>query len=63
MASNIYQHFDFVVEGMTPSQAESLLDTILAFVEAHGLSMGGGVHQTTDADYPDEVDDEQEVAE
>lgn len=56
-----YQHFDFVVENMTPAQAESLLDTILAFVEAHDLNLGGGVHETTDDDYP-EVEDVQENA-
>lgn len=56
-----YQHFDFVVEEMTEDQANDLLDVILAFAEAHGLSLGGGFHQTSDADYPEVVSDVQEV--
>lgn len=48
-----YQHFDFVVEGMTEAQAEALMDNILAFVEANELSLGGGYHQTSDEDYPE----------
>jgi len=61
MASNIYQHFDFVVEGMTQDQAGALFDVILAHVEALDLNLGGGVHETTDDDYP-EVEDVQENA-
>ena len=51
-----YQHFDFTVENMTEAQAESLLDIILAFAEALGLSLGGGYHPTTDSDYPEASD-------
>jgi hypothetical protein len=58
MWSGIYQHFDFVVEEMSACQAYDLMQVILEHVEALGLSLGGGVHQTTDADYPDEVVDD-----
>jgi hypothetical protein len=53
-----YQDFSFVVEQMTDAQAKILMDYIVAFVEARGLTMGGGFRPTTDADYP-EADDEQ----
>ncbi len=47
-----YQHFDFVIEEMTEEQAQALMRTIVSIAETLGLYVGGGYHQTTDADYP-----------
>ena len=49
---NTYQHFDFVIEGMTEEQAQALMRTIVSIAETLGLYVGGGYHQTSDADYP-----------
>ncbi len=57
MGEKKYQDFDFAVEGMTVAQAEVLLAMIQAYVEALGLDMGGGFHETSDADYPEPVVD------
>ena len=51
-----YIEFSFVVEGMTERQAGDLLDEIILKVESLGLSMAGGFHPATDADY-EEVED------
>lgn len=56
-----YQHFDFVVENMTEAQAVSLMGIILASMDAMGLSLGGGYHQTSDEDYPEASDDQEDA--
>jgi len=47
-----YQHFDFVIEEMTEEQAQALMRTIVSIAETLGLFVGGGYHQTSDANYP-----------
>lgn len=49
-----YIEFEFAVEGMTEAQAEILMKVILTVVEIMGLNLGGGYHETSDADYPEE---------
>lgn len=43
--------FTFTIPGLTKEQGDHLLNIIVAFVEALGLEIGGGlVHQSEDND-------------
>lgn len=37
------QEFEFVLSPATPAEAEELFDIIIAWAEAHGKEVGGGV--------------------
>lgn len=45
--------YTFTVEGLTPAQAEALLDLIVTYAESHNATVGGGYT-------PQDVTDEQE---
>ena len=45
-----YRHFDFLVEEMSETDAQQLLDEIILRVEMRGGRMGGGFAAVSDAD-------------
>ncbi len=46
--------FEFYIAGLAREQAECLLDIIVAFAEALGLTVGGGFNEDTPLNLPGE---------
>jgi hypothetical protein len=52
-AAMTYGNLEIIVEGMTQSQLDELMEYVTEKIEAMGLTLAGRTYITTDEDYQD----------